>query len=247
MDRIVYRLGVALTILRKAHSRGESGGSDVVLARWVRLSRMFTGLVQAMGVVDRVARSAEGARLAIDFGAWPLRPDLGASISVSGCCLTVVEVDGGVVAFDVIHRTLEMTTLGGLEPGDAVNLEPAATLQTALGGHLVQGHVDGVGRVVSVQEGDDWRVRIECGEEVAPHLVDRGSITVDGVSLTVAVVLRNDDGASRGFEIALIPETLERTTLRGLAIGDGVNLEADVISKMVAGHVDRVLADRRGS
>ena len=206
---------------------------------------MFTGLVQALGRVERVDRASEGVRLTIDLRPWSLRPDLGASISVGGCCLTVVAFEEGLASFDVVHRTLEMTTLGRLQVGDAVNLESAATLETALGGHLVQGHVDAVGRVVDVQDTQDWRLRIECGDEVGPHLVDRGSITVDGVSLTVASVLRGTEGVVRGFEVALIPETLERTTLRGLKVDDGVNLEADVISKMVAGHVERFLSTRQ--
>ena len=206
---------------------------------------MFTGLVQALGRVERVDQTPEGVRLTIDLRPWPLRPDLGASISVAGCCLTVVEFEGGRASFDVVHRTLEMTTLGRLQAGDEVNLEPAATLETALGGHLVQGHVDVVGRVAEIQDTQDWRLRIECGVEVSPHLVDRGSITVDGVSLTVASVLRDPNGSVQGFEVALIPETLERTTLRGLKVDDGVNLEADVISKMVAGHVERFLSTRQ--
>ena len=209
------------------------------------ISYVFTGLVQALGRVERVDQASEGVRLTIDLRPWSLRPDLGASISVAGCCLTVVGFEEGLASFDVVHRTLEMTTLGRLQAGDAVNLEPAATLETALGGHLVQGHVDAVGRVVDVQDTQDWRLRIECDVEVGPHLVDRGSITVDGVSLTVASVLRGTEGVVRGFEVALIPETLERTTLRGLQVDDGVNLEADVISKMVAGHVERFLATRQ--
>lgn len=205
---------------------------------------MFTGLVQAVGRVGGIASTSQGVRLTVDFQPWSAIPDLGASISVAGCCLTVVDFDRGAASFDVVHRTLEMTTLGRLGVGDAVNLESAATLETALGGHLVQGHVDGTGRVLEVQATDDWRVRIECGPEVTPHLVDRGSITVDGVSLTVASVLRNADGSPRGFEVALIPETLDRTTLRALRAGEDVNLEADVISKMVVGHVERYLATR---
>lgn len=222
----------------------DTGGSSVRRLGADRLLGMFTGLVQAVGRVESVSKTSEGVRLAVDFQPWPLKPDLGASISVSGCCLTVVDSTGSVVAFDVVHRTLEMTTLGRLRAGARVNLESAATLQTALGGHLVQGHVDGVGRVLEVQGTEDWRVRIGCTAEIGVHLVDRGSITVDGVSLTVARVLRGDDGAVVGFEVALIPETLDRTTLRGLDQDAAVNLEADVISKMVAGHVDRLLAER---
>ncbi len=197
-----------------------------------------------MGTVVAATATATGRRLEIDPGSWGHLPDPGASIAVSGCCLTVVEATSDRFRFDVIHRSLEVTTLGGLRAGDHVNLEKSATLDTLLGGHLVQGHVDAMGRIREVDEGDDWRVRIDAPEEVASHLVDRGSITVDGVSLTVARVLRNEEGRVDGFEIALIPETLARTTLASRRSGDEVNLEADAMSKMIATHVERLLADR---
>jgi len=210
---------------------------------------MFTGLVEAMGEVTAAAATSTGRRLEIDPGSWGHRPDPGASIAVSGCCLTVVEVVDDRFVFDVVHRTLEMTILGGLTPGDRVNLEKSATLETLLGGHLVQGHVDGVGTIHEIDEGDDWRVRIDAPADVAPHLVDRGSITVDGVSLTVARVLPAGDGrdhSAAAFEVALIPETLARTTLAARRPGDRVNLEADAMSKMIAAHVERLLAARAG-
>ncbi len=205
---------------------------------------MFTGLVEAMGDIVVARDTPAGRRLELDPGDWNHRPDLGASIAVSGCCLTVVEVLDGRFVFDVIHRTLELTTLGGLAAGDRVNLEKSATLDTLLGGHLVQGHIDGVGTVREVDDGDDWRVRVSAPPEVAAHLVDRGSITVDGVSLTVARVLRDLAGRVDGFEVALIPETLARTTLSVRRAGDRVNLEADAMSKMIASHVERILATR---
>ena len=205
---------------------------------------MFTGLIEAMGTVVATSATASGRRLEIDPGAWGHLPDLGASIAVSGCCLTVVEATPERFSFDVIHRTLEVTTLGSLEKGDGVNLEKSATLDTLLGGHLVQGHVDAMGRIREVDEGDDWRIRIDAPGEVASHLVDRGSITVDGVSLTVARLLSDEDGRVDGFEVALIPETLARTTLESRRSGDLVNLEADAMSKMVATHVERLLANR---
>ncbi|MDG2021404.1 MAG: riboflavin synthase [Phycisphaerales bacterium] len=212
---------------------------------------MFTGLIEAMGRITAIEPSPSGRRLVVDAEGWDYRPEPGASIAVNGCCLTVVESQQGRHGFDVIPRSLEMTTLGGLEVGASVNLERAATLDTLLGGHLVQGHVDGVGVVVGVDDGDDWRVRIEAPSGVREHLVDRGSITVEGVSLTIARVLRADDDSGSnviGFEIALIPETLERTILRDLQIDARVNLEADAMAKMVAAHVERLLSDRdRGS
>ena len=205
---------------------------------------MFTGLVETVGNIAAVEETPTGRRLVVDPGDWGYRPALGASIAVSGCCLTVVRVEDGRFVFDVVHRTLEVTTLGGLAVGDGVNLETSATLETLLGGHLVQGHVDAVGTVREIDGGEDWRVRIAAPAEVAAHLVDRGSITVDGVSLTVARVLRDGDGRVDGFEVALIPETLARTTLAARAVGDRVNLEADAMSKMIASHVERLLAAR---
>lgn len=132
------------------------------------------------------------------------------------------------VAFDVIPETLARTTLGALRVGDRVNLEHAVTAATLMGGHFVQGHVDGVGRVVSVKRGEDWRVRVRIGRELRPLMIPKGSVCVDGVSLTIAAV-RAD-----GFEVALIPTTLELTTLADLRVGDDVNIEADMLVKAVA-------------
>lgn len=205
---------------------------------------MFTGLVEAVGEVRRVESTPAGCRLEIDTGEWDYVPEQGASVCVSGCCLTAVSIEPGLLGFDVVHRTLEMTTLGVFQQGSRVNLERAATLDTLLGGHLVQGHVDGTATVAGVQEGGDWRIMIRAPEAVRPHLVDRGSIAIDGVSLTIARVLRNPDGEVEGFEVALIPETLARTTLADRKVGDEVNLEADAMAKMIAAHVERILADR---
>lgn len=205
---------------------------------------MFTGLVEAVGVVRGVETTPAGRRIRIDPAGWDYVPEPGASVCVSGCCLTAVSTNDGLFDFDVIHRSLEMTTLGGFEPGTRVNLERSATLETLLGGHLVQGHVDGTGVVAGIQEGDDWRLRVEAPEAIRPHLVDRGSITIDGTSLTIARVLRDADGVVDGLEVALIPETLARTTLADRRPGDRVNLEADAMAKMIASHVERILAER---
>ncbi|MDX2131330.1 MAG: riboflavin synthase [Planctomycetota bacterium] len=224
---------------------------------------MFTGLVQAVGRVAELAPSrAEGVRsggnggggggggggwagqagmlrLTVDVGDWAHGPSIraGDSISINGCCLTAVAdagVDGGVctVGFDAVAETLAKTTLGALRVGDPVNLEHAATASTFLGGHIVQGHVDGVGRVTRVQATDDWRVWFEVPAALAEYLAPKGSVCVDGVSLTIAEVTMAA-GQATGFGVALIPTTLDRTTLRRLAVGDGVNLEMDIISKQV--------------
>ncbi|MEL6795462.1 MAG: riboflavin synthase, partial [Planctomycetota bacterium] len=153
---------------------------------------MFTGLVQSKGRIAAISPVATGSRLVVE-APWDQRPDLGDSICVSGCCLTLAEPaehgDGIVrMAFDVVHESLAKTTLGGLEVGSSVNLETSCTPTTLLGGHIVQGHVEGVGRFERVQTGDDWRITIKAPSELMPCITPKGSITIDGVSLTVAEV-----------------------------------------------------------
>lgn len=199
---------------------------------------MFTGLVQSKGRVASAAPAAAGARLVIDASAWGHRPGLGDSISVSGVCLTVAALGPapGAMAFDVVPETLGKTTLGSLRAGSTVNLEHACRADTLLGGHIVQGHVDGVGAVVDVRaDPADWRIVIEpppganIGADLMEFCAPKGSIAVEGVSLTIASL---DPGARR-VEIALIPTTLELTTLGALRAGDRVNLEMDCIAKQV--------------
>lgn len=186
---------------------------------------MFTGIVREVGEVEGINRMDEGARLRVraelagDFSE-------GDSVAVSGACLTVAWAADGVFEADVMNQTLSLTTLGALGASDRVNLEPPLRAGEPLGGHLVQGHVDGTGEVRAVSEdGFARRLRVDAPAELRRYLVERGSITVDGVSLTVAAL------AHDGFEVSLIPETLERTTLGGLAEGSRVNLEVDVIAR----------------
>jgi riboflavin synthase len=199
-------------------------------------SGMFTGLVQAVGRVSMVVARPKGVRLGVDVGGWGYgkKAAAGDSVCVAGVCLTLVERPRrGVFLFDVVQETLDKTRLGSLVVGDRVNLEHAATASTLMGGHIVQGHVDGVGRVAKVQDGDDWRVWIDLpkgamGRDMAAALVSKGSVCVEGVSLTVAGL------TAKGFWVALIPTTLAVTTLAALEAGDAVNLEMDLIAKMVA-------------
>jgi riboflavin synthase len=188
---------------------------------------MFTGLVQATGVVRAIEPGPDGARVRVETALGrELSP--GDSVAVSGVCLTAVEADRGSFAADVVAETLRRSALGALRPGARVNLELPLRAGDRLGGHLVQGHVDGVGTVDAAREEGLGRVlRIAAPAELRRYVVEKGSIAVDGVSLTVAEV---DDEA---FEVALIPETLERTTLGAVAIGDAVNLEVDVLAKYV--------------
>jgi riboflavin synthase len=191
---------------------------------------MFTGLVSDMGAVERIVPRQGGARLTLRTRA--LRVDdlaLGESVACSGVCLTVVERGGGLVSFDAVPETLARTTIGGWRSGSPVNLERALALSDRLGGHLVQGHVDAVGQVLSrAPEGQGARLRVALPAAIAPLVAEKGSIAVDGVSLTVAAVGRD------WFEVALIPETLARTTLGAAQPGTPVNLEADVLARHVA-------------
>jgi riboflavin synthase len=186
---------------------------------------MFTGIVREIGTVERVERSAEGANLRVRA---ELATELAAgdSVAVGGACLTVASVSDGAFEADVMNQTLSLTTLGGLEAGGSVNLEQPLRAGDPLGGHLVQGHVDGTGEVRAVSEdGFARRLELAAPAELDRFIVERGSVTIDGVSLTVAALVEN------GFEVSLIPETLERTTLGGLAEGSRVNLEVDVIAR----------------
>jgi len=208
---------------------------------------MFTGLVQHMGVVRMRERHAAGERLVIDPAGWNHAPSLGDSIAMNGCCLTVAQepksVHGSLV-FDVIPETLNKTTLGGLLPGTPVNLEHAATMLTLLGGHIVQGHVDGVGAVRRIETSGEWRVTIEPPAELMQYLAPKGSVCVDGVSLTVAgLTLGTAPNTAGTFDVALIPTTLEKTTLKALKVGGRVNIECDAIGKQVV-HWCKVYGER---
>ncbi len=188
---------------------------------------MFTGLIADLGTVERVDRGDDGARIRV---ATALAPEVaeGDSVAVNGACLTAAAVDASGFEADVMNQTLSLTSLGPLEPGDRVNLELAVRAGDRLGGHLVQGHVDGTGRVTGVREdGFARRMEVEAPEELRRYIVERGSVAIDGVSLTVAAV------SERGFEVSLIPETLERTALGGAAEGTIVNIEVDQIARYV--------------
>jgi riboflavin synthase len=194
---------------------------------------MFTGLVRERGRVAARSGGDGGVRLVVAAPATAADASVGDSISIDGCCLTAVAVEDGSIAFDAVPETLTRSALADLEAGDEVNLEPALRAGEPLGGHYVQGHVDGVGRVRSItREGDGLRMWIDAPPELLRYCVEKGSIAVQGVSLTIAAL---DDG---GFAVALVPHTLEATTLGALVFGAPVNLEADVLAK----YVERLLA-----
>ncbi|WP_222193681.1 riboflavin synthase [Modestobacter italicus] len=205
---------------------------------------MFTGIVEELGTLVVREDGADSAVLRIRARKALEDVALGDSIAVNGVCLTVTGVQpgedgGGVWNTDVMAETLRRSSLGRVGAGERVNLERAVTPTTRLGGHIVQGHVDGVGTVVSRTPGDDWEVvRIAVPADLARYLVEKGSITVDGVSLTVSALA---DAPEPWFEVSLIPTTLRETTLGERAPGDPVNLEVDVIAK----YVERLLGARR--
>jgi riboflavin synthase len=188
---------------------------------------MFTGIVEELGEVERIDAGEDGVRLRIRA---ELARELGEgdSIAVEGCCLTAAGLDDGAFEADVMNQTLSLTTLGAFEPGDRVNLEAPLRAGEPLGGHIVQGHVDGVGEVVGVSDdGFARRVRVRVPDQLERYLVEHGSVAVAGVSLTVAGL---DEDT---FEVSLIPETLERTTLGAAAEGTKLNLELDVVARYV--------------
>jgi len=187
---------------------------------------VFTGLVQDKARVAAIERNGDGVRLTVETTVEPIAR--GDSVSINGVCLTAVETDSGRFSADVMEETLRRSSLAALSEGDAVNVEPALQAGARLGGHIVQGHVDGVGEVADVREEGFARVvRVAAPADLLRYVVEKGSIAVDGVSLTVSAV--GDDW----FEVSLIPETLERTTLGDATAGRAVNLEVDVVAKYV--------------
>jgi riboflavin synthase alpha subunit len=194
---------------------------------------MFTGIIRELGRVASAATSGGGISLAIDAPGTASGLATGDSISIDGVCLTAEAVENGRVTLHAVPETLARSTLGSLRAGDAVNIEPALRAGDPLGGHYVQGHVDAVGRIQSVEaEGDGLRVFVEAPAEILRYCVEKGSIAIDGVSLTIAEL------AEDAFAVALVPHTLEATTLSELAPGAAVNLEVDVLAK----YVERLLA-----
>jgi riboflavin synthase len=192
---------------------------------------MFTGIVQATATVDAIETLGGDRRITIDHGVWepPSAIGLGDSISISGACLTVVSIDGTRLAFDVSQESLDKTTLGELRAGDRVNLEPSLRAGDVLGGHLVTGHVDAVATVLSIEpDARSRRVQIALPTALAPLVAAKGSVCVDGISLTVNEVEQDR------FGVNIIPHTWDVTAMAGYVVGTRVNLEADVLARYVA-------------
>ena len=197
---------------------------------------MFTGIVEELGKVRSVERRGENARIVIEAKVVVDATNHGDSIAVNGVCLTALDVHSDSFAADVSMETLARSTLGSLKPGTPVNLERSVTPSTRLGGHIVQGHVDARGQLLRVEDhGESWTVRFGYPRDIARYLVFKGSVAVEGISLTIAGL------TDQYFEVAIIPKTWEVTNLSSLKVGDGVNLEVDVIGK----YIERLLEFRK--
>lgn len=211
---------------------------------------MFTGIIEELGEITAIAPAGDGWRLTVRAPRAAADAVHGESIAVSGVCLTVVGSTSDTFDTDVMKQTLDVAAIGSVTIGTRVNIEKAMPVGARLGGHIVQGHVDGVGEVLEVRPGAKWSVlRISLPDDLAPLVVDKGSISVDGTSLTVSAVSPStSSGAETGgsghwFEVSLIPETLTATTLGSRVVGDRVNLETDILAR----HVERLLAFRATS
>ncbi len=196
---------------------------------------MFTGIIEELGRIVSIEDQPDAKRITIEGPLVTSDVNRGDSIAVNGTCLTAVEIEPGNFTADVMHETLRLTSLGAAKVGDVVNLERAMNAATRFGGHVVQGHVDGLGHIVSREPSDNWEwVRVSIPAELTKYVVLKGSITIDGISLTVNEVDGNIIGLS------LIPETLRLTTLGAKTVGDPVNIEADIMAK----HIERLLEAR---
>jgi len=204
---------------------------------------MFTGIIEEIGEITSISPSGDGWRLTVRAPQAARDAVHGESIAVSGVCLTVVGSTGDAFDADVMKQTLDVSALATASVGTSVNIEKAMPVGARLGGHIVQGHVDGTGEIVEVRPGAEWRVlRVSLPAALAPLVVDKGSISIDGTSLTVSAV-SGADAADHWLEVSLIPETLAATTLGDRTVGDRVNLETDILAR----HVERLLAFRAES
>ena len=205
---------------------------------------MFTGLVETIGRIHSLTTVSGGKRLGVDVGVWKPRNgvfELGDSICVSGVCLTVTNQESNLLYFDVISQTLSCSRLGQLAVGGHVNLESSLTANTAMGGHIVQGHVDGMGQVVKVlTTPQEFRITIAPPSDLMNAIVPKGSVCIDGVSLTLASITDST------FDVALIPTTLAMTTLKDVTTGQNVNLETDIVSKTILHWLTRNASQAQG-
>jgi riboflavin synthase len=200
---------------------------------------MFTGLIQQVGSLAGKKPRRDGMSLVIRHAPWDSPLGVGESVAVQGACLTVTSLHAGEFSCDVLAETLKKTTLGDMSPGAKLNLERALRADERLGGHIVTGHIDGPGKVLSLaQKGADWILEVACGDELLSGIVSKGSIAIDGVSLTVA------DLRQKSFTVHLIPQTWSHTSLQALKTGREVNLETDIIGKYVQRYLGRMQGNK---
>jgi len=200
---------------------------------------MFTGLIEAVCTVRSVSRAAGTMRLEVDLSGLAEQPGIGESIAINGVCLTVARLAGGVAAFDVSGETLAKSTLAELKPSWRVNVEPAVAASGRFGGHFVQGHVDGTGEVLRIAKAEQFaNIRFAAEGELLEQMVPKGSVAVDGISLTIAEIDQS------GFSVAVIPETLRKTTLGAAKTGNRVNIETDIIVKIVKRQLGSILPQK---
>ena len=202
---------------------------------------MFTGIITQTGIIKSLLPKAGGRSLSVDIGSLAQTAQIGDSIAINGSCLTISSLSGSLAYFDLSPETLKKTTLAKLKHGGKVNLEPAMTPQTQFGGHFVLGHIDGIAIVSSIQQkGDFAEIAFKCSAEMLDEMVVKGSVAVDGVSLTIARM----DIAS--FTVAVIPTTLKFTTLASAKSGDEVNIETDIIVKTIKKQLQKIMSDKSG-
>ena len=198
---------------------------------------MFTGIVEEVGEVSSLETSGDGRRIEIFAEKILDDAELGSSIAINGCCLTVVEIHKNSFVVETVPETLSRTSLGTLKKGDLVNMERALSANGRFGGHIVQGHVDGLAKIVNVARESDgsWLVSFSCSKVFLGQIVEKGSITLNGISLTVASLPKLAGGDEVHFDVALIPHTLDVTTFKDMKVGDQVNLEIDVLARYMEG------------
>ena len=201
---------------------------------------MFTGLIEAVCTVSSAHRDSSVMRLTVDLGKLTDEVEIGDSIAVSGACLTVAKLNGSLASFDISAETLAKSTLAKCTSASKVNIEPALKATSRFGGHFVTGHIDGVAKIKKIEKQDKFaNIRFETSPELLEQMVVKGSIAVDGISLTIAALDQNS------FSVAVIPQTLEKTTLATAKIGDTVNLETDMIVKVIKKHLEKVLPQKQ--
>lgn len=197
---------------------------------------MFTGLIESVGTIRSMQNQGSHAVIAVELGSLTDKMQLGDSVAINGVCLTVTRLTHTIGSFDVSEETLKKSNIGSLRPNDKVNMERALQLGDRLGGHMVQGHVDGLGKVTSIQPSQDFiRIGVSASDSLLVQIVPKGSIAVNGISLTVA------ERTPNGFSVAIIPETAKTTTLSLAKVGDTVNLETDIIVKSVQQYINQML------